>query len=146
MGRPDGFVDECRGDQRPGPILNGRQLHVLGQGVQPQPDGFLPAAAALNHSFHLVHLPAELGNLQDQILPGDDDDLPDGLAVLKGPYRSYDHGFSPQGGHDLVYAPHPGGRARRHDHRAAAFQGQHLPGRPGRLRKLHAYSSFISFL
>ena len=74
------------------------------------------------HRLDLVHILAKAHNRSEQILPGDHHDLPDGITVLKCPHRTQDHRFFVQRSHHLIDAAHPGGGARRHDHRAAVFE------------------------
>ena len=72
------------------------------------------SAPALHHPADLVQpaAAAELADGQEQILPGDDDDLLHLLRGLEGGQGVQDEGLPPQGGEDLVDPLHPGKPSR----------------------------------
>ena len=53
VGRPDDLIDELRGDERPGPVVDGRQPDLFGKGQQPQLHRLLAAASALDNRADL---------------------------------------------------------------------------------------------
>ena len=142
----DAPVDELPGDERPGTIVDGAELDLLAQGIQALAHGLLAALAAGHHGGDLGTFFRQIGDGQDQILPGDDDDFRNGVAILELSHRPPDHGLSAKLCHNLVDAAHPGSGACRYDHHAAGLQGQQFPGRPGNFGNIHGYSSFTSFL
>ena len=87
--------------------MDGGQFDLIRKCVQPQIHRLLPGFSSGDHGDDLVHVLAKPCNGQDQVIPGDDDDLRDGVTVLKRPHRPDDHGLTAQLRHDLVNPSHP---------------------------------------
>ena len=87
--------------------MDGGQFDLIREGVQAQIYRLLAGLPPCDHGGDFVHGFAKPRNGQDQVFPGDDDDLRDGVAVLKRPHRPDDHGLTAQLRHDLVNPSHP---------------------------------------
>ena len=145
MGGAHHPVDELPGDEGSCAVLDGRQLALITQGVHAQGDGLLAAASSGHHGGDLVKAGGQTGNGQDQVGTGDDDDFRDGIAGLERPDGVDDHGLAAELRHDLVDAAHAAGGACGHDDRAAAAQGQQLPGGLGKLGNVHILQLLYQF-
>ena len=113
LSRFDHTVHQGRGHQWPGAILDGQQLRVRLCLQRRQQYGVLPVLPAPDHLFALGDAIgfAELGNGDEILLPGGDDDAVHPLGPFQSSQRPHQHRDAVQRLEQLVDAAHAGGTA-----------------------------------